>query len=116
MVQLLNPASSRRRLTDRTDFKSPFHEPEAAATSFFEHMTGGFARSYSLFSLVFRLSVVLPHGLYRRLFILTAGLSADQGRPWLRGMSHVLALRTAITAGGSVRSGHWRFREAQWLG
>lgn len=70
-VQLVNPGFIKTRLTDKNDFKMPsIMEPEAAADIFFEHMTaGGFARSFpSLFSLVFRLSVFLPHGLYRRLF------------------------------------------------
>jgi len=70
-VQVVNPGFVRTRLTDKNDFKMPaIMEPEAAADIFLEHMTGGgFARSFpTLFSLVFRLSVVLPHGLYRRLF------------------------------------------------
>jgi len=70
-VQLVNPGFIRTRLTDKNDFRMPaIMEPEAAANEVFEHMTGGgFARSFpTLFSLVFRLSVFLPHGLYRRLF------------------------------------------------
>jgi short-subunit dehydrogenase len=70
-VQLVNPGFIKTRLTDKNDFKMPFiMEPEAAAGVFFEHMTaGGFVRSFpTLFSLVFRLSAFLPHGLYRRLF------------------------------------------------
>jgi short-subunit dehydrogenase len=70
-VQLVNPGFIKTRLTDKNDFTMPFiMEPEPAADIFFEHMTsGGFARSFpTLFSLAFRLSVFLPHGLYRRLF------------------------------------------------
>jgi short-subunit dehydrogenase len=70
-VQLVNPGFIKTRLTDKNEFNMPFiMDPEPAADIFFEHMTGGgFARSFpTLFSLVFRLSVVLPHGLYRRLF------------------------------------------------
>jgi short-subunit dehydrogenase len=70
-VQLVNPGFIKTRLTDKNDFTMPFiMEPDRAAEIFFEHMTGtGFARSFpTLFSLVFRLSAVLPHALYRRLF------------------------------------------------
>ncbi len=70
-VQLVNPGFIKTRLTEKNDFNMPFiMEPEAAADRYFEHMTGGgFARSFpTLFSLAFRLSVFLPHGLYRRLF------------------------------------------------
>lgn len=70
-VQLVNPGFIRTRLTDKNDFEMPFiMDPDPAADIFFEHMTGGgFARSFpALFGLVFRLSVFLPHALYRRLF------------------------------------------------
>lgn len=70
-VQLVNPGFIKTRLTDKNEFSMPFiMDPEAAADIFFEHMTaGGFARSFpTLFGLVFRLSVFLPHSLYRRLF------------------------------------------------
>jgi short-subunit dehydrogenase len=70
-VQLVNPGFIKTRLTEKNDFSMPFiMEPDRAADIFFEHMTGGgFARSFpTLFSWVFRLSVFLPHGLYRRLF------------------------------------------------
>jgi short-subunit dehydrogenase len=70
-VQLINPGFIRTRLTDKNDFTMPFiMDPDPAAEIFFDHMRrGGFARSFpTVFSLVFRLSALLPHRLYRRLF------------------------------------------------
>ncbi len=70
-VQLINPGFIKTRLTDKNDFKMPFiMEPAQAAQVFFDHMnTDRFSRSFPTgFSLVFRLSQFLPHGLYRRLF------------------------------------------------
>jgi short-subunit dehydrogenase len=70
-VQLINPGFIKTSLTDKNEFSMPFiMEPEQAAQIFFDHMnTDRFTRSFpTLFSLVFRLSQFLPHGLYRRLF------------------------------------------------
>lgn len=70
-VQLINPGFIRTRLTDKNDFTMPFiMDSDPAAEIFFDHMRrGGFARSFpTVFSLVFRLSALLPHRLYRRLF------------------------------------------------
>ena len=70
-VQLINPGFIRTRLTYKNDFTMPFiMDPDPAAEIFFDHMRrGGFARSFpTVFSLVFRLSALLPHRLYRRLF------------------------------------------------
>lgn len=70
-VQLVNPGFIRTRLTNKNDFSMPFiMDPEPAAAIFFDHMRrGGFARSFpTLFGLVFRLSALLPHRLYRRVF------------------------------------------------
>ena len=70
-VQLVNPGFIRTRLTDKNDFDMPFiMEPEAAAREVFEHMNGeAFQKSFPfLFSLLFRLSRVMPDWLYFRLF------------------------------------------------
>jgi NADP-dependent 3-hydroxy acid dehydrogenase YdfG len=70
-VQLANPGFIRTRLTDKNDFKMPFlMEPDEAARHMFRHLSGdAFARDFPwLFSTVFRLSRLLPEGLYIRLF------------------------------------------------
>ena len=70
-VQLLNPGFIRTRLTDKNDFKMPFlMEPEEAARVYVEHMSGdAFKRSFpTLFSWVFRGGLMLPDGIYYKLF------------------------------------------------
>jgi short-subunit dehydrogenase len=70
-VQIINPGFIRTRLTDKNDFTMPgLMEAEDAARVFFGQM--GEARFSShfpfAFGMLFRLSQLLPHGLYRRLF------------------------------------------------
>ena len=71
-VQLANPGFIKTRLTDKNQFNMPFlMTPEQAAQETFELMcdTGAFDRSFPrLFSLVFRLSRLLPNWAYYRLF------------------------------------------------
>ncbi|WP_099827081.1 SDR family NAD(P)-dependent oxidoreductase [Oceaniglobus indicus] len=70
-VQLVNPGFIKTRLTEKNDFKMPFiMEPEEAAAEVVDHMQGErFAANFPLgFSLVFRLSRLLPAWLYYRLF------------------------------------------------
>ncbi|MFP4044756.1 MAG: SDR family NAD(P)-dependent oxidoreductase [Rhodosalinus sp.] len=70
-VQVANPGFIRTRLTDKNDFHMPFlMEPEEAARTMFEHMSGDrFKRSFpTLFSWVFRGSQFLPDWLYYRIF------------------------------------------------
>ena len=71
-VQLANPGFIRTRLTDKNDFAMPFlMTPEDAAQEMFELMCdeGAFQRHFPrLFSLVFRLSRLLPDWAYYRLF------------------------------------------------
>lgn len=70
-VQVANPGFIRTRLTDKNDFHMPFlMEPDAAAEKMVQLMesdrlSGNFPW---LFSLVFRISRLLPDGLYVRLF------------------------------------------------
>lgn len=71
-VQLANPGFIRTRLTNRNSFRMPFlMEPDAAARRVFELMCTPerFQRHFPwAFSLVFRLSRLLPDGVYYRLF------------------------------------------------
>ncbi len=70
-VQLVNPGFIKTRLTDQNDFDMPFiMEPDAAAQEVFEHMnTDQFQKAFPFgFSLVFRLSRLLPTVLYEALF------------------------------------------------
>jgi NADP-dependent 3-hydroxy acid dehydrogenase YdfG len=70
-VQVANPGFIRTRLTDKNDFHMPFlMEPEEAARTMFEHMTGDrFKRSFpTVFSWVFRGGQFLPDWLYYRIF------------------------------------------------
>lgn len=70
-VQIVNPGYIRTRLTDRNDFAMPFiMGPQAASRLVFEHMNDDrFHRAFPFgFSLVFRLSRLLPTWLYERLF------------------------------------------------
>jgi len=70
-VQLVNPGFIRTRLTDKNDFHMPFiMDPGPAADRMLAHMeTSRFSCNFPwLFSLVFRLSRLLPDGLYVRLF------------------------------------------------
>ncbi len=70
-VQLINPGFIRTRLTDKNDFKMPFiMEPDAAADEMMAHMrTDRFKKSFPrLFSLVFRVSQLMPDWMCYRLF------------------------------------------------
>jgi short-subunit dehydrogenase len=70
-VQLLNPGFIRTRLTEKNEFAMPFlMEPEEAARIMRESMEGrAFKRDFPWgFSLVFRLSRLLPLWLYDRVF------------------------------------------------
>ncbi|MGY9047818.1 hypothetical protein P775_20560 [Puniceibacterium antarcticum] len=70
-VQLLNPGFIKTRLTEKNDFKMPFiMDPEEAARIYVEHMSGDtFKRSFpTLFSWFFRGGLMLPDGLYYKLF------------------------------------------------
>jgi short-subunit dehydrogenase len=70
-VQIIHPGFIRTRLTDKNDFNMPaIMEPEDAARVFFEKMSGPQFSSHFpwAFGMVFKLSQLLPHGLYRRLF------------------------------------------------
>ncbi len=70
-VQIIHPGFIRTRLTDKNDFTMPaIMEPEDAARVFFEQMSGERFSSHFPwgFGMVFRLSQLLPHGIYRRLF------------------------------------------------
>ena len=70
-VQVSNPGFIRTRLTDKNDFKMPsIMEPSEAANYMFDHMnSGSFSRAFPFwFGLVFRISQLLPHALYRRAF------------------------------------------------
>jgi short-subunit dehydrogenase len=70
-VQIINPGFIRTRLTDKNDFHMPgLMEAEDAARVFFARMdAGGFSGHFPWgFGMIFRLSQLLPHGLYRRLF------------------------------------------------
>jgi NADP-dependent 3-hydroxy acid dehydrogenase YdfG len=71
LVQISNPGFVRTRLTDKNDFRMPFlMEPEEAARTLFEHMTGeAFRRSYPWsFALLFRLGQFLPDWAWDRVF------------------------------------------------
>jgi NADP-dependent 3-hydroxy acid dehydrogenase YdfG len=71
-VQLANPGFIKTRLTDKNDFHMPFlMSPERAADEMMTLMrdTKAFDRHFPrLFSLVFRLSRILPNWAYYRLF------------------------------------------------
>lgn len=70
-VQLVNPGFIKTRLTDKNEFDMPFiMEADPAAQVVFDHMnTDDFKRDFPWsFSLVFRLSRLLPRALYERLF------------------------------------------------
>lgn len=70
-VQLVNPGFIKTRLTDQNEFNMPFiMEPDAAAQEVFEHMnTDHFQKAFPFgFSLVFRLSRLLPTAIYEWLF------------------------------------------------
>ncbi|MHA7874998.1 SDR family NAD(P)-dependent oxidoreductase [Roseivivax sp.] len=70
-VQLASPGFIRTRLTEKNDFKMPqIMAPEEAARIVFEHMNSdGFSRAFpNPFSWVFKLGMLLPDGLYYRLF------------------------------------------------
>ncbi len=70
-VQLLNPGFIKTRLTEKNDFKMPFlMEADDAARVYVEHMSGdNFKRSFpTLFSWFFRGGLMLPDGLYYKLF------------------------------------------------
>jgi short-subunit dehydrogenase len=70
-VQIIHPGFIRTRLTDKNDFRMPaIMEPEDAARVFFEQMSGErFSGHFPWgFGMIFRLSQLLPHGIYRRLF------------------------------------------------
>lgn len=70
-VQIANPGFIRTRLTDKNDFHMPFlMEPGPAAKKMMDFMeTDRMSLNFPwVFSLVFRLSRLLPDGLYVRLF------------------------------------------------
>ena len=70
-VQLVNPGFIKTRLTDQNDFDMPFiMEAAPAAQRVFDHInTNAFKKDFPWgFSLVFRLSRILPTALYERLF------------------------------------------------
>jgi short-subunit dehydrogenase len=70
-VQVIHPGFIRTRLTDKNDFRMPgLMEAGDAARVFFRQMGEGRFSSHFpwAFGMVFRLSQLLPHGLYRRLF------------------------------------------------
>jgi short-subunit dehydrogenase len=70
-VQVIHPGFIRTRLTDQNDFRMPgLMEADDAARVFFGQMNAPRFSSHFpwAFGMVFRLSQLLPHGLYRRLF------------------------------------------------
>lgn len=70
-VQVANPGFIRTRLTDKNTFAMPYlMEPDEAAAHMFRHMSGHrFKVSFpTVFSWLFRLSQLMPDGLYFRLF------------------------------------------------
>lgn len=70
-VQVVNPGFIKTQLTEKNDFTMPFiMEPEEAAQVMVEHMSGdSFKKSFPFaFSLVFRLSQLLPDSIYYRIF------------------------------------------------
>lgn len=70
-VQVVNPGFIKTQLTQKNDFNMPFiMSPEDAAREMFEHMgTQKFKKSFPwAFSMVFRLSQLLPDWLYFRIF------------------------------------------------
>jgi short-subunit dehydrogenase len=70
-VQIINPGFIRTRLTDKNEFEMPaIMEADEAARVFFQQMSGDrFSNHFPwAFGMIFRLSQLLPHALYRWLF------------------------------------------------